>query len=155
MRARADEAGLRVALVVSRYHDFVTRRLRDGAMAALEEAGVSGPAVEIFEVAGAYELPQAARAAADTRRFDAVICLGCVIRGETPHFEYIASAAALGVMQAALQTRVPITFGVLTTNSAEEALARAGAGPANKGREAAAAALDLARLFRRLGGRDE
>jgi 6,7-dimethyl-8-ribityllumazine synthase len=152
MSAPAPEAGLRVALVVSRYHDVVTRRLQEGALAALAEAGVAGSAVEVFEVAGAYELPQAARAAAETGRFDAVVCLGCVIRGQTPHFEYIAGAAAHGVMQAALATRVPIAFGVLTTNSLGEALARAGAGPANKGREAAVAALDLARLFRRLAG---
>jgi len=140
---------MRIALVVSTYHSFITERLETGARAALREAGVGDEDVEAFSVPGAYELAQAAARAADSGEWDAIVCLGCLIRGETSHFEYIASAAAGGIMRAAQMTGVPITFGVLTTNTAEEALARAGEGPGNKGREAALAALDMARLYER------
>ena len=140
---------MRIALVVSTYHSFITERLEAGARAALREAGVMDEDVEAFAVPGAYELPQAAARAADSGEWDAVVCLGCLIRGETSHFEYIATAAASGIVRAAQMTGVPITFGVLTTNTAEEALARAGEGPGNKGREAALAALDMARLYER------
>ena len=143
--------GVRVGLVVSRYNDFVTNRLRDGAMAALRAAGVGDEAIVMAPVPGAFEVPQAARRLAATGGVDAVVGLGCLIRGETPHFEVIASAVAHGLTQAALDSGVPMTFGVLTTNSAEEALARAGAGPSNKGWEAADAALAMVRLFRRPG----
>jgi 6,7-dimethyl-8-ribityllumazine synthase len=141
---------VRIAIVVSRFNDFVTDRLREGAVAALTGAGVAADAIETFEVPGAYEIPQAAQRAAETGRFQAVVCLGCVIRGATPHFEYISSAVAHGIAAAASLTRVPMAFGVLTTNSAEEALERAAPGGANKGAEAAHAALEMAALFRRL-----
>jgi 6,7-dimethyl-8-ribityllumazine synthase len=139
----------RVALLVSSYHAFVTDRLEAGARAALSEAD---PGIEIatFAVPGSYELAQAAHRLAETEAWSAVVCLGCLIKGETPHFDYIARAAADGIMRAAQDTGVPITFGVLTTSTAEEALARAGDGPANKGREAALAALELVRLYERL-----
>ncbi|MPY86646.1 MAG: 6,7-dimethyl-8-ribityllumazine synthase [Luteitalea sp.] len=145
--------GLRVALVVSRFNDYVTDRLRLGALEALKTAGVGATEAEIFEVPGAFEIPFAARLVATTGRFDAVICLGCLIRGETPHFDVIASAVAHGITEASGATGVPMTFGVLTTNNAEEALARAGQGPANKGYEAAAAAISIALLARRVGDR--
>jgi 6,7-dimethyl-8-ribityllumazine synthase len=148
---------MHVALIVSRYNDFVTDRLRDGALEALRAGGVAEDHVAIWAVPGAFEIPQAARRAAETGRFEAIVCLGCVIRGETPHFEYISSAVAHGIMDAAGETGVPMSFGVLTTNSAEEAIARAGPGTSNKGWEAAAAALEMVRLYRRLaevdGGR--
>ncbi len=144
-------AGYRFALIVSRFNPAVTGSLREGARALLAEAGAAAADVEVFEVPGAYELPQAAQCTAETGRFDAVVCLGCVIRGETPHFEYISSAVAHGIMQAAGDTGVPIAFGVLTTDTEAQARARAGDGHDNKGREAAAAALEMAVLFRRLG----
>jgi 6,7-dimethyl-8-ribityllumazine synthase len=144
-------AGFRFAIVVSRFNESITGSLREGAVAALRAAGAADADVEVLDVAGAFELPQAARAAAETARFDAVICLGCVIRGETPHFEYISSAAAQGVMDAAGETGVPMAFGVLTTDTEAQARERAGAGSDNKGREAAAAAIEMAVLFRRLG----
>ena len=140
---------LRVAIVVSQYNAFVTDRLRDGALAALKQAGVDR--IEVLPVPGAYEIAQGARRAAATGRFDAVVCLGCVIRGETAHFEYIASAAAHGIMQASADTGVPMSFGVLTTDSVEQALARAAVGPDGKGWEAATAAIEMAEMFRRLG----
>jgi 6,7-dimethyl-8-ribityllumazine synthase len=147
---RADASRLRIAIIVARFNAFVTDRLRDGAVAALREAGAPESAIEIFSVPGAFEIPQAARAAAETGRFDAVVCLGCLIRGETPHFDYIASAAAHGITAAAGDTGVPMAFGVLTTNTTEQAVERAGEGPDNKGREAAAAAIEMATLYRTL-----
>jgi 6,7-dimethyl-8-ribityllumazine synthase len=141
---------MRIALVVSRYHAFITDRLEAGARVALREAGLAETDIETIPVPGAFELAQAARHIAASGQWAAVVSLGCLIRGETPHFEYIAQATAQGLMQAAQQTGVPITFGVLTTNTADEALARAGDGPLNKGREAALAALEMARLYERL-----
>jgi 6,7-dimethyl-8-ribityllumazine synthase len=134
------------ALVVSTYHDFVTDRLQAGALAGLSAAGVSPDDVVVIRVPGAFEIPLAAQHAAESGRFNAVVCLGCLIRGATPHFEYIASAVAHGITSAAGATRVPMTFGVLTTNSVEEALERAGEGPSNKGWEAAAAAFAMASI---------
>ena len=141
---------MRIALIVSRYNAFVTERLEAGARAALREVGLAESDVETFAVPGSYELAQAASAVADTGRWNAIVCLGCLIRGETPHFEFIAQAAANGIVRAGQATGVPMTFGVLTTNSAEEALARAGEGEANKGREAAIAAVEMARLYARV-----
>ena len=149
-----DARGTRFALVVSRFNETVTARLRDGARAALAEAGATEQDIEIFSVPGAFELPQAARCAAATGRFDAVVCVGCVIRGETPHFQYIADAVAHGLMSAAGETGVPMAFGVLTTDNREQAEARAGEGRDNKGFEAAAAGVEMALLFRRLRGGD-
>jgi 6,7-dimethyl-8-ribityllumazine synthase len=141
---------MRFALVVSQYHAFVTDRLEAGARAALCEAGVSDADVETFAVPGTYELAQAAQQIAGSGAWSAIVCLGCLIRGETPHFDYIAQAAAQSITRAAQATGVPMTFGVLTTHTADEALARAADGPANKGREAALAAVAMARLYRRL-----
>jgi 6,7-dimethyl-8-ribityllumazine synthase len=143
-------AGFRFAVVVSKYNDFVTDRLQAGALAALAAAGVDSDQVTVVRVPGAFELPLAAQHAAECGRFDAVVCLGCLIRGETPHFEYISSAVAHGLTTAAAATGVPMAFGVLTTNSVEEALARAGDGPGNKGYEAAVAAIQMAEVVAEL-----
>jgi 6,7-dimethyl-8-ribityllumazine synthase len=142
--------GLRFALVVARYNDFVTDRLQAGAIDALLESGASPDAITVLKVPGSFEVPLAARRSAETGRFDAVVCLGCLIRGATPHFEYIASAASRAIADAALATGVPMAFGILTTNSAAEALERAGTGSANKGWEAAMAAVEMATLLKRL-----
>jgi 6,7-dimethyl-8-ribityllumazine synthase len=146
----ASAAGFRFALVVSRYHDSITDRLQAGALAALAAAGVPADEVAIVRVPGAFEIPMAARHAAETGRFNAIVCLGCVIRGATPHFDYIASAVAHGLMDAAGATGIPMAFGVLTTNSVEEAVERAVDGPANKGWEAATAAVEMAGVVSRL-----
>lgn len=138
---------MRFALVISTYHDFVTARLADGARAALRDAGVADADIVAVPVPGAFEIAQAAHRLASSGDWDAVVCLGCLIRGETPHFDYIARAAAEGIMRAAQDTGVPVTFGVLTTNTAEEAMARAGDGDMNKGREAARAAYEMAQLY--------
>jgi 6,7-dimethyl-8-ribityllumazine synthase len=141
---------MRFALIVSQYHAFVTTRLEAGARALLREAGIPEADIETFAVPGAFELAQAASRIASGGKFAGVVCLGCLIRGETPHFDYIAQAAAHGIMLAGQMTQAPVTFGLLTTNTAEEALARAGDGSGNKGREAADAALAMARLYARL-----
>ena len=142
---------MRVAIVVSRFNDFVTERLLDGARAALSDAGVAASDIQVLHVPGAFEIPMAAQRVAESGKVNAVVCLGCLIRGSTPHFEYIASACAQGITAAAASTGVPMSFGVLTTNSAEEALERAAPGPSNKGREAADAAVEMARLFAQIG----
>lgn len=147
-----DATPFRFAVIVSRFNEEITGSLRDAAVAALKDAGASEGHVQQFTVPGAFEIPQAARAAAETGRFDAVICLGCIVRGETPHFDYIASAVAHGIMDAAGETGVPIAFGVLTTDTLAQAEARAGAGPDNKGREAAAAAIEMAALYKTISG---
>jgi len=143
-------AGYRFALVVSGFNHEITDKLASGARGALTEAGAAAIDVDEISVPGAFELPQAARAAAETGRFDAIVCLGCVIRGATPHFEYISAAVAHAIQGAAGETGVPMAFGVLTTDSWEQAEERAGAGRDNKGWEAAAAAIEMAVLFRRL-----
>jgi 6,7-dimethyl-8-ribityllumazine synthase len=150
-------AGLAFALVVAKYHDFVTTKLQAGAMAALTAAGAAAADVTVVRVPGAYEIPIAAQHAAETGTFDAIVCLGCLIKGETPHFDFIASAVSHGLTEAAAATGVPMAFGVLTTNSVEEALARAVDGPANKGWEAAAAAVEMAHVvaaLSRIGPRE-
>src|SRR2546428_12417613 len=121
-------AGLRFAVVVSKYNDFVTDRLQTGALSALASAGVASSDITVVRVPGAFEIPLAAQHAAESGRYDAIVCLGCLIRGETPHFEYICSAVAHGLTDASAATGVPIAFGVLTTNSAGETLAETGAG---------------------------
>lgn len=142
--------GFRFAVVVSRFNDFVTERLEAGAVGALEASGADPDAITVVRVPGAFEIPLAALQAARSGRFDAVVCLGCIIRGETPHFEYLASAVAHGITAAAASTGRPMTLGVLTTNSVEEAIERAGEGPANKGWEAAIAAVEMVAVVAQL-----
>jgi 6,7-dimethyl-8-ribityllumazine synthase len=146
-----DASSFRFAVVVSRFNETITSSLRRAAVDALKEAGAADAHVQVFDVPGAFEIPQAARAAAETGRFHAIICLGCVIRGETPHFDYIASAVAHGVLAAYGDTGVPMAFGVLTTDTVQQAEARSGSGADNKGREAAAAAIEMASVFVRIG----
>jgi 6,7-dimethyl-8-ribityllumazine synthase len=142
--------GFRFALVVSRYNDFVTDRLQAGALAALTAAGARAMDITVIRVPGAFEIPIAAQHAAQSRAYDAVVCLGCVVRGDTPHFEYIASAVSHGLTTAAATTGIPMTFGVLTTNSIEEAIERAGEGASNKGWEAATAAIEMVAVVAQL-----
>ena len=142
--------GLKFAIVVSKFNDFVTDRLQHGALEGLKSAGVPADDICVIKVPGAFEIPFAARETAALGHVAAVICLGCLIRGATAHFEYIASACAHGITASAAATGVPMTFGVLTTNSVEEALERAGDGPGNKGWEAAIAAVEMATLRRTL-----
>src|ERR1700688_1086744 len=143
-------AGLRFGVVVSRVNEFITSRLLDGALDALTRSGVRSDDVEIVRVPGAFEIPITAKKMAQMRRYDAIICLGALIRGETPHFDCLSAAVTQGVTQAALESGIPLSFGVLTTNSLEQAIERAGAKQGNKGWEAAIGAIEMANLFRRL-----
>ena len=143
-------AGCRFAVVLSRFNEGITLGLLKGAQEVLEEAEVSTDDITLVHVPGAFELPIAALRLAETGEFDAVICLGCLIKGDTMHFEYIAAAASHGIMEASQATGVPIAFGLLTTLTEAQAEARSSDGPDNKGREAALAAIEMATLFRQL-----
>ena len=143
--------GLRVAVVVSRFNELITERLRDGAVDTAVESGVLADRIDVVWVPGAFELPMAAKHLALSGDYDAIACVGAVIRGETPHFNFVAGEAARGVMAVALETGVPVTFGVITSDNVEQARARAGGGVVgNKGREAMLAALEVANLYARL-----
>lgn len=142
--------GRRVAVVVSRYNELVTSRLLDGVRQCFREKGVAESRVDVIWVPGAFELPVAAEAAAASGRYAAIVAVGCVIRGETPHFEYVAGEAARGLGNVALAHRLPVGFGLLTTESLEQALARAGGAAGNKGYEAAEAALLTADVLAQL-----
>jgi len=148
-RERPSARGLRVAVLRSQFNPPVTEGLLEGALAALREARARE--VEVFEVPGAFELPLAARAAARSGRFDAVVALGAVIRGETDHYEHVARAAASGLLAASMETGVPVAFGVLTVRREEQAVSRAQPGPRNKGGEAARAAVWMVRTLRAIG----
>ncbi len=139
-----------VGIVVSSFNGEITSRLLEGAIDALEEAGVGRERIEVVTVPGAFELPFGAMALAKTKRYSCVVALGCVIRGETPHFDYVAGEAASGLQLAALETGVPVSFGVLTCDTREQAEARGGGTRGNKGTEAARSALEMADVFARL-----
>lgn len=143
-------AGFRFAIVVSRWNDNFTGRLADGATEALREAGVADDDIETFYVPGAFELPLACLKAAESRDFQAVIALGVVIRGDTPHFDYVAGQAASGIMQASLTSRVPVLFGVITADNVEQVEARCGEKGDNKGYEAAVSAIEMAHFMQDL-----
>jgi len=145
--SEASGAGRTFALVISRFNEFVTGRLRDGAKDCLAKHGVAASDVYEFWVPGAFEIPLAAKVAAESGRFDAVVCLGAVIRGETPHFDYVAGECARGVQNVSALTGVPASFGVLTTETAEQAMERAGGKAGNKGFDAALAALEMIPLL--------
>jgi 6,7-dimethyl-8-ribityllumazine synthase len=147
-------AGYRFAIVVSRFNPEITDGLLAGARDALAQAGVRDDDVTLVRVPGAFELPVAAQRLAESGRVDAVICLGCLIKGDTMHFEYIASAVSQGIMDVSTATGVPVAFGVLTVLTEEQALERSMDGPANKGREAASAAVDMALVLRDIGRAD-
>jgi 6,7-dimethyl-8-ribityllumazine synthase len=141
-------AGLRFAIVVSRFNSFITERLLAGAMDAIQRAGADAESIDVVKVPGSWEMPMAACELARQNRYDAVICLGAVIRGDTPHFDYVAAEAAKGVAHASIDTGVPVAFGVLTTNTLEQAIDRAGAKGGNKGFDAAMTAIEMANLLR-------
>lgn len=140
--------GLSFGIVVSRFNDFICERLLGGALDALKRTGASEERIEVFRVPGAYEIPLAAKKLACSGRFDAVICLGAVIRGATPHFNYVANEVAKGIATVSLESCVPVTFGVLTTDTLEQAIERAGSKAGNKGFEAAMAAVEMANLLK-------
>lgn len=142
--------GIRFAIVVSRFNDFVSQRLLDGALDALKRHGASDDQIDIVKVPGAFEIPAMAKRLSSDSRFDCVICLGAVIRGATPHFEYISSQVARGIASVALESRIPIAFGVITCDTLEQAIERAGAKSGNKGWDAAMSAMEMVNLFKAL-----
>ena len=146
-RGRVNAEGRRFAVVVSRWNDFLTSKLADGALDALESHGASESDVEIFKVPGACALPLTAQKLAESGNFDAIIAIGVVIRGETPHFDYVAGEAAKGILQVGLKTGVPVVFGVVTTNTVEQAINRSGVKAGNKGYEAAVSAIEIVDLY--------
>ncbi|HEX4228372.1 MAG TPA: 6,7-dimethyl-8-ribityllumazine synthase [Bryobacteraceae bacterium] len=143
-----DATGLRIGVVVSRFNEFITEALAKGALETLERHGCREEDILFVKVPGAWELPAAAQAIAS--RCDAIVALGAVVRGDTPHFDYVAGGAATGLNQVGVQTRVPIAFGVLTTDNMQQAMDRAGGKSGNKGSEAAEVAIELANLIRQL-----
>ena len=147
-QGRLSAGGFRFALVSSRWNDFLTARLVEGALDALARLGADEGAVEHFRVPGSFEIPLVAQKVAQSGRFDAVVCLGTVIRGQTPHFEYVAGEVTKGVAQAAFQTGVPVLYGIVTADTLEQAIDRAGVKAGNKGFEAAMSAVEMVNLLK-------
>ncbi len=139
--------GLKFGIVIARFNDFLTSKMLEGALDALSRHGVSEDDIEIGWVPGSFEIPLAAQKLANTHRFDAIICLGAVIRGGTPHFEYVASEVTKGIAQVGLNTGIPVIYGVLTTDTLEQAIERAGTKQGNEGAKAAITAIEMANLL--------
>lgn len=142
--------GLKFAIIISRFNEFITGKLLDGAVDALVRHGASEQDIDLIKVPGSFELPLTAKIIAAKKSCDAVICLGTVIRGATPHFDYVAAEAAKGIATASMDTGVPIAFGVLTTDTIEQAVERAGTKSGNKGWDAAMVAIEMAQLFKKI-----
>lgn len=142
--------GLKFAIIVSRFNEFITGKLLDGAIDALLRHGASEKNIDIIKVPGSFEIPLVAKKAAEKKSYDAVICLGTVIRGATPHFDYVAAEASKGIASASMETGVPIAFGVLTTDTIEQAVERAGTKSGNKGWDAAMVAIEMAQLLKKI-----
>jgi 6,7-dimethyl-8-ribityllumazine synthase len=151
LRGSGHAAGCRFAVVVSHFNEDITAGLLQGALETLAEAEVAAGDITIVRVPGAFEIPLAAMRLAETGQFDAIVTIGCLIKGDTMHFEYIASACSQGILEASTATGIPIAFGVLTTLTEEQAALRSRPGAENKGREAALAAIEMATLFRQIG----
>jgi 6,7-dimethyl-8-ribityllumazine synthase len=142
--------GLKFAIIVSRFNDFITNKLLDGAVDALVRHGSSEKNIDVIKVPGAFEIPLVAKIVAEKKSYDAVICLGTVIRGATPHFDYVAGEAAKGIATASMETGIPIAFGVITSDNIEQAVERAGSKSGNKGWDAAMVAIEMAQLLKKL-----
>jgi 6,7-dimethyl-8-ribityllumazine synthase len=139
--------GLKFAVVVSRFNDFISERLLGGALDTLTRSGAADADISVYKVPGAFEMPTIAKVVADKGGVDAIICLGCVIRGNTPHFDYVASEVSKGIAKVSLDSGLPVSFGVITTDNIEQAIERAGTKSGNKGRDAALSAIEMANLI--------
>ena len=151
-QGRLNAEGFRFALIASRWNDFLTARLTEGALDALERLGAGEKAVALFKVPGSFEIPLLARKLAASGKFDAIVCLGTIIRGQTPHFEYIAGEVTKGIAQAGMETGVPVVYGIVTADTLEQAIDRAGVKAGNKGFEAAMSAVELVNLYKEVNG---
>ncbi len=147
-QGKLNAAGFRFAIVASRWNEFLTGRLIEGALDALERLGADEKAVELYRVPGSFEIPLLARKVAGAGKFDAVICLGTIIRGQTPHFEYVAGEATKGIAQAGMETGLPVVYGIVTADTLEQAIDRAGVKAGNKGFDAAMSAVELVNLYK-------
>jgi 6,7-dimethyl-8-ribityllumazine synthase len=147
---RISAEGFRFGVIVSRFNDFISSKLVEGALDALKRHGGRDEMISLIKVPGSFEIPVTARKLAGSGQFDAIICLGAVIRGATPHFDYVAAEVSKGIAAVALESGIPVTFGVLTTDSLEQAIERAGSKSGNKGWDAAMAAMEMANLFKEL-----
>ncbi len=147
---KLESKGLKIGIVVSQFNEMITEKLLAGALDTLRQTGIADQDITLVRVPGSFEIPVASQRLAETGKLEAIICLGAVIRGETPHFEYISSQVTHGIGQVALKYDLPITFGVITADTVEQALARAGVKHANKGSEAASSAVQMANLFKQL-----
>ena len=143
-----DASGLKFGIIVSRFNDFIGEKLVGGAIDALLRHGANEADINVFKVPGSFEIPLAAKKVALTKKYDAIICLGVIIRGDTPHFEYIAAEVSKGIASAGLDTGIPVIFGVLTTENIEQAIERSGTKAGNKGFDAANAAIEIVNLFK-------
>lgn len=149
-QGQLDSKGLKIAIVISRFNEFMSGKLLDGALDALRRTGASDDDIVVAKVPGAYELPQAAAKMAASGKYDGILCLGVLIRGATPHFDYLAAEAAKGIAATALKSGVPVTFGVLTTENVEQAIERAGSKSGNKGFDSAMGLIEMINLYRQL-----
>jgi 6,7-dimethyl-8-ribityllumazine synthase len=150
IEAKLDSSGKKYAIVVARFNDFITDRLTGGALDALVRHGADDKDIDVIKVPGAFEIPLIAKKVAEKNKYDAVICLGAVIRGATPHFEYVSGEAAKGIAIVSLDSGIPVVFGVLTTDTVEQAIERAGSKAGNKGVEAAMSAIEMVNLINEL-----
>ena len=141
---------LKIGIVVSRFNGFITTKLLDGALDSLKRHGVNLEDVDVFWTPGSFEIPATAKRLAEKGRYDAIVCLGAVIRGATPHFDYVANESAKGIAQVGLNTGIPVIYGVITTDTIEQAIERAGTKAGNKGAEAAVTAIEMANLYRQI-----
>jgi len=150
LEGQLSAVGFKFGIIVSRFNDFISSRLVEGAMDALLRHGATEEQVSVIKVPGAFEIPLTAKKLAESGRYDAVICLGAVIRGSTPHFDYVAAEVSKGIASVSLESRIPVTFGVLTTDNLEQAIERAGSKSGNKGYDGAMAAIEMVNLFKEL-----
>ncbi len=150
LEGKISAEGFSFAIIVSRFNEFISSRLAEGAMDALKRHGVDEERVSLIKVPGAFEIPMTAKKLVKKGKYDAVICLGAVIRGATPHFDYVAAEVSKGIANVALESEIPVTFGVLTTDNLEQAIERAGSKVGNKGWDAAVAAMEMVNLFNEL-----
>ncbi|MBW2477182.1 MAG: 6,7-dimethyl-8-ribityllumazine synthase [Deltaproteobacteria bacterium] len=150
IEGKLDAKGMRIGILVSRFNSFVSERLVEGAIDAVLRHGASQENIDLVRVPGAFEIPPTAKQMADSGKYDAVICLGAVIRGATPHFDYVSAEVSKGVAMVSMEAKVPVSFGVLTTDNLEQAIERAGSKSGNKGFDAAMAAIEMANLYKAL-----
>ncbi|MFA5517289.1 MAG: 6,7-dimethyl-8-ribityllumazine synthase [Desulfuromonadales bacterium] len=148
IEGKLDATGLRFGIVVSRFNSFISERLLEGAIDALVRHGADANTIEVLRVPGAFEIPLATKKMATSQRYDAIICLGAVIRGSTPHFDYVAAEVSKGIATVSLEAEVPVAFGVLTTDNIEQAIERAGSKAGNKGAEAAVGVIEMVNLLK-------